>query len=351
MNKKRTGIILGCIIAVVIVCFAAYNYWWAPTRILIINPLPAQAADIALNNDCSHIRVKCIKMEEVKDLSGYDAIMMYGRGLFLDETQVAELERVAAKGVPVFTNALRHFNFIVNHNITPEQQETLQMYFQNACRQNYRNALRYLRHISTPHRLGDRSFENPIELPNNLFYHQEYGQYFKTPQELTEYLKQKQLYHEGGRNLAFISGISFPVEGTRAHVDTLISRLTQAGFNIYPITGSGKGREDLIRTLHPDGLIYLPMGRLGNDSLINWLHQENIPLFMPFPLVQPREEWLNPNVPVSGGTLTARVVVPEIDGGMAPLCISTQNENEEGYILHTPEPERMDALVKQYHFT
>ena len=53
MNKKRTGIILGCIIAVVIVCFAAYNYWWAPTRILIINPLPAQAADIALNNDCS----------------------------------------------------------------------------------------------------------------------------------------------------------------------------------------------------------------------------------------------------------------------------------------------------------
>ena len=47
MNKKRTGIILGCIIAVVIACFAAYNYWWAPTRILIINPLPAQAADIA----------------------------------------------------------------------------------------------------------------------------------------------------------------------------------------------------------------------------------------------------------------------------------------------------------------
>lgn len=58
MNKKRTGIILGCIIAVAIACFAAYNYWWAPTRILIINPLPAQAADIALNNDCSHIRVK-----------------------------------------------------------------------------------------------------------------------------------------------------------------------------------------------------------------------------------------------------------------------------------------------------
>ena len=40
-------------------------------------------------------------------------------------------------------------------------------------------------------------------------------------------------------------------------------------------------------------------GRLGNDSLINWLHQENIPLFMPFPLIQPHEEWLDPDTPVS----------------------------------------------------
>lgn len=74
----------------------------------------------------------------------------------------------------------------------------------------------------------------------------------------------------------------------------------------------------MIRTLHPDAVVYLPMGRLGNDSLINWLHQENIPLFMPFPLIQPHEEWLDPDTPVSGGTLTARVVVPEIDGGMLP---------------------------------
>lgn len=278
MKKKNLySIIAGSCVLLAILLLVAYSYWLAPTRILIVNPLPAQAADIALNNDCGRIKVKCIKMEEVEDLSGYDAIMMYGRGLFLDETQVAELERVAAKGVPVFTNALRHFNFIVNHNTTPEQQAILQKYFQNACRQNYRNALRYLRHISTPQRLGDRSFETPVELPNNLFYHKEYGQYFKTPQELTEYLKEKCLYHEEGRSLTFISGISFPMEGNRAHVDTLISRLTQAGFNVYPITGSGKGREDLIRTLHPDGLVYLPMGRLGNDSLINWLHAENIP--------------------------------------------------------------------------
>nr|WP_302828721.1 cobaltochelatase subunit CobN [uncultured Bacteroides sp.] len=346
MNKKKFRIILICVVLLIASCFAIYRYWLTPTRILIINPLPAQAADIALNNDCRFIEVTCIKMEEVKDLSRYDAIMMYGRGLFLDDTQVAEMKRVATGGTPIFTNALRNFNFIANYNITPEQQTTLQTYFQNACKKNYRNALRYLRQIATPHRWGDREFEAPVELPDNLYYHQEYGRYFKTHQELTSYLKHKGCYHEGARNLALVSGVSFPMEGNRAHVDTLISRLTQAGFNVYPITGSGKGREHLIRSLHPDGMVYLPMGRLGNDSLIHWFHEENIPLFMPFPLIQPHEEWLDPNQPVSGGTLTARVVVPEIDGGMAPFCISTQNENKEGYFLHTPEPERIDAFIE-----
>lgn len=246
MNKRRLGILLGGAIIAIAACYMVYHTWLAPTRILIVNPLPAQGADIALNNDCSHIEVTCIKMEEVKDLSGYDVIMMYGRGLFLDEIQIAEMQRVADKGVPIFTNALQHFNFIVNYNITPEEQNTLQTYFQNACKKNYRNALRYLRHLATPQRWGDQSFETPVKLPNNLYYHQEYGQYFKTHKELTAYLKEKRLYHEGARNIAFISGISFPMEGNRAHVDTLISRLTQAGFNVYPITGSGKGRDKMI---------------------------------------------------------------------------------------------------------
>lgn len=67
-----------------------------------------------------------------------------------------------------------------------------------------------------------------------MFYHREYGCYFSTPQEVTAYLKEKNLYHEDGRNLALISGLNFPMEGNRAHVDSLITRLTQAGFNVYP---------------------------------------------------------------------------------------------------------------------
>lgn len=40
-----------------------------------------------------------------------------------------------------------------------------------------------------------------------------------------------------------------------------------------------------------------------------------------------------------------RVVVPEIDGGMLPLCIATQTKNKHGYYLYTAENERIDAVV------
>lgn len=67
----------------------------------------------------------------------------------------------------------------------------LMQYFGDACRQNYRNGLRYLRHIATPTRWNIETFDAPLRLPNNLFYHQEYGKYFETQKALEQYLRQK----------------------------------------------------------------------------------------------------------------------------------------------------------------
>ena len=181
-----------------------------------------------------------------------------------------------------------------------------------------------------------------------MYYHIEAGKYFDKAEDLMAYLKQKGLYNADGANIAFVSGVSFPVENNRAHIDTLLTRLTNAGYNVCPITATGPKRAKMIKAVKPEAIVYLPMGRLGNDSLINWAYREHIPLFMPFPLIQSREDWLDVNKPMGGGTLNARIVVPEIDGGMTPLCISTQNPSEEGYLLYTPESERIDAFMEQF---
>lgn len=64
-----------------------------PTKILVVNPLPAQKAEIILNNDSRLISVTCTTMEEARDFSKYDAVLMYGRGLYLDSIQMADLEK------------------------------------------------------------------------------------------------------------------------------------------------------------------------------------------------------------------------------------------------------------------
>ena len=344
--RTRHWILAGGGCAFVVAALAlVYGIWLRPTRVLIVNALPAQAADLALNNDCRSIRLRFVDMEEAHNFSRYNAVILFGRGLFLDEAQTADLEQAARRGIPVFTKEARHTPFCVNRNLSDEQQQALTAYLAHACQHNYRNALRYIRHATTPHRLGDQDYEPPIALPENLLYHREYGQYFEQPQQLTDYLRAKGLYHAEGRNLALVAGINFPSEGNRAHVDTLITRLTQAGFNVYPIAGTGKGREDLLRTLHPDAVVHLAVGRLSGDSLANWLSSEGIPVFVPFPLVQSHEQWLDENLPIGGGILTARVVIPEIDGGIYPMCIATQNETEGGWLRLQPEMDRVEALV------
>ena len=326
--------------------YAAYRQWLSPTRILVVNALKVQQADIVLSNDSRHIQVDCVDTEEMGSLSSYDAVIIYARRIFLTPEQEAEVKRVAGKGVPVYTKALRTSDFVENHNLTPEQIADLQAYFDNENRQNFRNGLRFLRHIATPQRWGDQDYDAPMEVLKNMYYHRQYGKYFKTANELTQYLKSQQLYHEGAQNLALISGITFPMEGNRQHIDTLITMLTQRGFNVYPMTCSGKQRETMLKELKPDGVVFMPMGRIGNDTLVQWMQEKNIALFCPFPMTATHEEWMNKNLPMSSGSKNARIVIPEIDGGTAPYSIATQNPNAEGYIVNTAEVERCEMLVE-----
>ena len=346
MTRRRIFVIIGVVTLLAIAGYAVYSRFMAPTRILVVNALKAQLADITLNNDSRHIQVECVEAEEMGSLEDYDAIIVYARRIFLTDEQMAEVKRVAEKGVPIFTKTLRSSDFVENHNLDEQQIATLQQYFDNENRQNFRNGLRYLRRLATPHRWGDQTFDKPVEVPSNMFYHRQYGQYFKSSEELTSYLKTKGLYHQDGPCIALISGITFPMEGNRQHVDTLITLLTQQGLNVYPLTGMGKKREQLLRALEPDAVVYLPMGRIGNDTLIQWMQEKNIALFCPFPVSVSHDEWMNESIPMSSGSKNARIVIPEIDGGMAPYCIGTQNPDPQGYQMYTAETERCRAFAE-----
>lgn len=343
--KKTIIWISSGILIMAILAYGGYRRWMSPTRILVVNTLKAQEADFILNNDSRHIQVECVEADKMGRLNGYDAVILYARRLYLNDEQMNEIERISKKGTPVFTKTLKSSNIVINKNLSKEQTDTLQRYFDNENRQNFRNGLRYLRHIATPHRWGDQNYEPPMDILKNMYYHREYGRYFKNPSELTNYLKQRKLYHENAPTVAFISGIQFPMEGNREHVDTLISMLTERGLNVYPMVCTGNKRAKMLKQLMPDAVIYLPMGRIGNDTLISWMQEKNIIMFTPYPLSATHDEWMDAKVPMASGSKNSRIVIPEIDGGIASFCIGTQNKDKKGYYKHTAEIERCKTFV------
>ncbi len=344
---KRRNLILAffALLTLAAVCRAVYSCKFAPARILVVNAMAGKEADFKVNNTDTHVDLTCVSPENLKSFSGYDAVILFGRSLYLDSAQMKMLETEIERGVKVYTYALRNFSFDIKANLTPGQIDTLNMYAENPCGSNCRNMLLYMRRLSVPDRLPRIPCEAPVALPKNMYYHIESGKYFTDADSLTAYLKNNGMYNPGGKKLAFISGTSFPVEGNRPYIDTLISELTKAGHNVYPLTATGKKRAAMLRRLNPDGIVYLPMGRIGNDTLVDWLCERNIPLFAPFPFLAPRSEWLDVNKPLSGGVLNARILIPEVDGGIYPVCIATQNPSGGGVLSVQPEPERVRAFV------
>lgn len=328
--------------------YLAYRHWLSPTRLLVVNPLPVQAAELEQNAARARCDVTCVPMTEARGFDGYDVVVMYGRGLYLDSLQTADLEDAARRGTPVYTVRVHDTGFAMDRNITRAESDSLRLYFRNPCRANYVGLMHRLRALATPHKLGLQTPPPPVILPDGLFYHLAEGCYFDKATALEEHLRDQGLYHESAPKVALVSGLNFPVEGNRAHIDTLVSRLTARGFNIYPLSASGRNRARLLRQVAPDAIVYLPMGRLGNDSLAGWCHREGIPLFTPFPVTQTRQEWLDPDKGVAPGTLNARIIMPEIDGAMSPVCIATQDAVDGGPVTHNPIEGRMDAFVEQF---
>ena len=243
MSKSLKWIVsASALLLVAVVTFIGYRHYLAPTQILIVNPLPAQAAEISLNNDDRNISVECVEMERAQNFDRYDAVLLYGRGLYLDSIQMQSIDQAGRKGVLVFTYSVRGASLIVSRNLDSLQTARLTDYCRIPCQPNYRNLLRYLRHLATPYKWGDISYEEPVEMPQHTFYHLEGGQYFESAAQLTDYLKSRKLYQPGKPHIAFVSGVKFPVENNRAHIDTLISQLTRAGYNVYPFSAIGKKR-------------------------------------------------------------------------------------------------------------
>ena len=87
LSRNVVATLCGVII-VPLVIWAAYILWFAPTRILVVNALPARQSEMKLNNDLNSVDLVFAKPQDLRNFSGYEAIIMFGRNLYLDSIQL-----------------------------------------------------------------------------------------------------------------------------------------------------------------------------------------------------------------------------------------------------------------------
>lgn len=344
-KQKRTLVLSSVLLLLALLIYGGYKRFLSPTKIAMVNFPTYQLTNFLIADDSPHTKVVRVLPEKASTLPTYDAIFVFGPGYRPTPEEIDAIAKAEKKGVPVYSFVFTS-NTVKSHNITPEQQKQLDLYYDSRSRTNFKNMLLYTRKELDRGKWTGADPKPPIVIPSDVFYYLEEDTFYETAEQLTQHLREIGVYQEGAPNIAFLSGSTSPLEGNRAHLDSIITGFTQRGYNVYPIM-SGPQRVKLLEQVQPCAVIYIPMGRLAGDEGVRFLTEHNVPIFCPLPITKSKEAWLADPHGAYGGFLTARIVLPEIDGALAPTVICTEEEVKENMFVFDPHPERLPYFLDQ----
>lgn len=349
-NMKSAKQWLWAIAIVLVVLIGGYLYYSkriAPTQIAIVNFTKVHNTAIVKSNDSKWIRYTILSDEEIDQIKKYDMAIIFGMGLKITEAQRAELQRLKGKGFPLHVFASTNPANDIS-SLDSLQREGLVSYLQNRNRRNNKNMALYARKYIDKKPLFAPEPEPAVETATDVFYHLDDNVYFDTVEQYEEYIKKIGQYHQGAKKIALLDVMTDPFSGNKAQLDAIINSFTSAGMNIYPITTFSK-RLEMLQAIHPDAVLLFAHGRLAmgqGDRAVEWLKEQNIPLFSPLTIFTTQEEWEADAMGMMGGFLSQSVVMPELDGAIYPYVLTTQELDSDGLYVSKASPERLKTFTE-----
>ena len=135
----------------------------------------------------------------------------------------------------------------------------------------------------------------------------------------------------------------------------IIQSLESKGLNVYPINSFGAKKLGMIAAVKPDLIINRPHGRLvmgGGESGVELLSGLNVPVLAPVTVSDLYDNWMNDKQGMaSGGMTSMSVVMPELDGAIAPFAVAAQFE-KNGMHIFDAIPGHTEKFCRMvYNFT
>ena len=340
--KRKIYLWIGIVAVVLAAAFFAYSKWMAPTRVAFVNYQAISLGNIYKANDNSHIKLVEVSTDELDKLKGFDMVFVNGMGLRIVEEQREQLQRLADKGVPIYTSmATNPDNNICN--LDSVVRDSIKTYLDGGSKKNYRSLLNYVRKVVDGKRFFINEPEPAVERAQDIIYHpnpsgndRDDDLEFHSVAEYEAWLKKQNLWHEGAHKIV--------VTGQMADPTGLIDALQKAGMNVYPIYAREKWF-DYLNAINPAMVINMAHGRLG-DEMVDWLREHNVTMLAPLTVNRLVEDWENDPMGMSGGFMSQSVTMPEIDGAIRTTALFAQYEDKDGYRHSFAVPERLETFVE-----
>ena len=340
--KRKIYLWIGIVAVVLAAAFFAYSKWMAPTRVAFVNYQAISLGSIYKANDNSHIKLVEVSTDELDKLKGFDMVFVNGMGLRIVEEQREQLQRLADKGVPIYTSmATNPDNNICN--LDSVVRDSIKTYLDGGSKKNYRSLLNYVRKVIDGKRFFIHEPEPAVERAQDIIYHpnpsgndRDDDLEFHSVAEYEAWLKKQNLWHEGAHKIV--------VTGQMADPTGLIDALQKAGMNVYPIYAREKWF-DYLNAINPAMVINMAHGRLG-DEMVDWLREHNVTMLAPLTVNRLVEDWENDPMGMSGGFMSQSVTMPEIDGAIRTTALFAQYEDKDGYRHSFAVPERLETFVE-----
>jgi cobaltochelatase CobN len=323
----------------------AWSRYVAPTRVAIVNYPSFQASRI-IKSQPGWVRAEVLPLEQLERISRYDVALLFGRGLQLDEAQQALLRRAGAGGTRLYMEAPTNPNIDVT-NLTGRDLDYVGGYLRNGGTTNYRRLLEYSRSALDGKRLFASPITPPEEIGSDLLFHIDESRLFTDVAAYERWYATQPQFNSAGAKIALLTSVPGPFNANRDHLDAMISALEKRGLRVYPIAAAQK-RLEFLQAIEPDVVVMMPHGRLTlgqADEARAWLTARNIPMLAPLSLFQPYEDWMEDQQGFAGALLTMNVVLPEIDGAVAPYAVNAQFPDADGNQVFQAIPERLERFV------
>lgn len=343
MKKLQLLKIAGGVFVVSAALTGAWNLWFSSTKVGFVNYQVINLGQISKANHNSFIKISEISTDELDDLDTYDMVFINAMGLRITEEQRNMIQHAAQNGLPVLTTAATNpLNDIVS--VDEAVADTLKAYLGNGGRKNYASMLDYVR------KYVDKKWmwtDEPLPVARRVvhqFYHadpenpdsEEVG--FTHVSQYRNFLKTHGLFKEKAPAVVITGQMGQPAE--------LVSALEKSGNVVYPVNDfKGLIASHAIDSINPSLVIYMAHGRMG-DYAVDYLKQQNIPLFTPLNVNRLIDAWEKDKMGMNGGFMAQSIVTPEIDGAIRPYALFGHYMDEEGLQHAFAIPERLDVFVE-----